>query len=145
MIFPKYLMECGIKVYFPNSKIKVYHVIFWSGLKEIYLTEKKVYNVPTFAVFRQNNPCWCTPRFSSWLFTLFDICEWCFRENVINVQTFCWWEFLIQYSSYNFAEMECCINKDLNTLDMWSKKKLLQFNPNKTKATYLNHFSNSVI
>ena len=34
-------MECGIKVYFPNSKIKVYHVIFWSGLKEIYLTEKK--------------------------------------------------------------------------------------------------------
>ena len=43
----------------------------------------------------------------------------------------------LQYSSNNTAEMECCINQDLNTLDMWSKSGYKSFIQTKSKQSFL--------
>ena len=40
----------------------------------------------------------------------------------------------LQHSSHNMKRIEKDLNKDLNALEIWSKKWLLKFNPSKTKV-----------
>lgn len=41
--------------------------------------------------------------------------------------------------------MEFNLNQDLLNLEVWSKKRLLSFNPSKTEAVYCNNKRNAVI
>ena len=67
-------------------------------------------------VFMQNHQCWCTRNLYLAPYFFCNLCEWCFRKNVINVQTLSIWKFLtilIKYSSNYIAEMERFISSSL--------------------------------
>lgn len=62
---------------------------------------------------------WCTPRVCTWTLSFYNLCGWCFCQNVTNVQTFFWWQFL--YSITLFYILNCASS---NAIDRFPPGKL---------------------